>query len=350
MRTFGKILGRVLLLILLLVAVVSAPVVYVETACRGTVTAENYAPILPAAARRAESRTFLTYPEWHIVHAYDDYAAVIATGDPHDFGFLRSIGGFWSSLCALNQTAAGHGGVTRDTKQMVYVIGLSFSAELLLKAAYEETLGRMATLIRGEARALLDDLSARQAADYATFLQQVPWYKWDFGADAAALSAARSAVFRDRERALALGLEYRAKAGYAGVIARAVAGAGADALTLRAIVTGMTAEQLAAVDGVTVIATRPEGVEIETPRYRAFTELAVVLAGQGAHFVEIAGNDDILYTVITDGPEDLGALHRFARQGNPGYRHLMVAKVADLADALRGLATGPARLEHIHDY
>ena len=92
-----------------------------------------------------------------------------------------------------------------------------------------------------------------------------------------------------------------------------------------------------------VIADRPEGVEIETPRYRAFTDLARQLAGQGANFVEIAGNDDILYTAITQTPDDLGALHRFARQGNAGYRHLMLVKVTDLADALRQTRCVPCK-------
>nr|WP_152825781.1 hypothetical protein [Fertoeibacter niger] len=343
-------MGRVLLVAALLLAVVLAPVAYTETACRGAVAADDYAPILPEADRRAESRTFLTWPEWHIVHAYDDYAAVIAAGNPHDFGFLRSIGGFWSSLCTLNQVASGHGGATWQTKQMVYVIGVSFTAELLLKAAYEETLGRMATMIRGRAHAPLDDLSAQQAAEYARFLQQVPWYKWDFRADAAALAAGSSGVFRDRERRLALGLEYHAKAAYAGLIAAAVAGVGGDALTLRAVIGGMTPEALAAVPGVTVIGTRPEGVEVETPRYRAFTELAVLLAAEGADFVEIAGNDDIMLSVIADAPLYAGALLSLPRQGHSGTRHLLVVKVAGLADALRGLADGAARLEHVHDY
>ena len=42
--------------------------------------------LLDAEWQRAESRTLTTYPEWHIVHAYDDYARVITDGDPHEFG------------------------------------------------------------------------------------------------------------------------------------------------------------------------------------------------------------------------------------------------------------------------
>ena len=346
MKTLWRWLKRAVLLVFVLVIGLLSPVAYVETMCRSPVVPDPYVSILPEADRRPEGRTLLTYPEWHIVHAYADYAAVIRTGDPADFGYLSSIGGFWSSLCALSQAAGDHGGIDGPTRQMVYTIGVSFSAELLLKAAYEETLGRIATWVRGPDRAGLDDLSATQAATYATFLQQVPWYRWDFRADAAALQTAPHPTFRDSERSLALGLEYRAKAAYAGLIAAAVAGMEPDSLTMRSIVTGMTPDALAAVAGVTVIASRAEGVEIETPRYRAFTDLARVLAAQGADFVEIAGNDDILFTTIsTDATMD-GALFSFAQQGNPGLRHLVLIKVADLAQRLR---RDPG-VEHIHDY
>ena len=346
MKFVWRWIKRAVLLVLVLIIGLSAPVAYVETMCRSPVVASGYIPILPEPDRRPESRTLLTYPEWHIVHAYADYAAVIRTGNPADYGYLQSISGFWSSLCSLSQTAGEHGGIDGPTRQMVYTIGVSFSAELLLKAAYEETLGRVATLIRGPAHSGLDDLSATQAADYATYLQQVPWYLWDFSRDAASLQAAPHPHFRDSERALALGIEYRAKAAYARVIAAAVAGMEPDALTMRSIVTGITPGNLAQIDGVTVIAQRPEGTEIETARYRAFTDLAKVLAAQGIEFVEIAGNDDILYTEISDTETVPGALHSFPRQGNPGFRHLVLVKVADLAQALRDRPG----IEHIHDY
>lgn len=290
--------------------------------------------------------TLLTYPEWHIVHAYEDYAQVIRTGAPHEFGYLRAISGFWSSLCTVSRQAGALGGVDGATRQMVYTIGVSFTVELALKAAYEETLGRLVVLLRGDRRAPLDDLSAGQAADYAAFLQQVPWYQWDFRRDAAQVQAAQTDALRDRERALALGLEYRAKAAYAGIIAQAVAGMPPDALRMRVILRGVTPADLSRVDGVTVIAPRAEGIEVEVPRYRAFTLLAKLLADQGAEFVEIAGNDDILYSTLSPRPNQPGALHSAARQGFGDWRHLHLIKVADLAQVLRQ----DAGVEHIHDY
>ncbi len=349
-RSILKWLWRGGLALVLLALIALSPIAWIELACRGEPVADDYRPIITdPAERRAESRTLLTYPEWHIVHAYDDYARVIADGDPHDFGYIRAIRGFWSSLCALNRAAARHGGATTQTKMTIYTIGVSFNVEMAMKALYEETIGRAATWVRGEARAPLDDLSAAQAVRYAAFLQQVPWYKWDFRDDAAALDAAATDTFRDGERRFALGLEYRAKAAYAEVIEQAVGQVGADKLTLRSVVAGLPADELDAVEGVTVIAERPEGVEIETPRYRAFTLIAEALAALGGDFVEIAGNDDILLTALSDMPQD-GALHAFARQGYGDTRNLLLMKVADLGAVLRGMRDGPMRLEHIHDY
>lgn len=350
MRFIWRWIKRVLVIVVLLVLGLLAPVAYIEVSCRGTQIDSNYTSLLPVEHHRSESRTLLTYPEWHIVHAYDDYAEVIRTGDPHEFDFLRSITGFWSSLCSLSETSASHGGFDAGTRQMVYVIGVSFTAEFALKAAYEETVGRLFATIRGENRAALDDLSAIQARSYATFLQQVPWYRWDFAADADALQAAVTSDLRDRERAFALGVENRTKATYAEVIAAAVANVGFDALTLRMIVTDVDASRLEALPGVSIIAEHAEGLEVETPRYRELTGLLADMAAMGAGFVEIAGNDDIMLTVLSDSPAAGGALYSFPRQGYGDYRHLLMVPVTVLDETLRDLAQNGLRLEHIHDY
>ena len=146
MRRLFKWLFRLVLLVVLLVGGLLLPVGYVEMACIRKPVDASYAALLPEEHHRPESRTLLTYPEWHIVHAYDDYAKVISEGDPHEFGFISAIRGFWSSLCELSYASADHGGFPTETKQMVYTIGVSFTAELLAKAAYEETVGRLVTL------------------------------------------------------------------------------------------------------------------------------------------------------------------------------------------------------------
>ena len=200
----------------------------------------------------------------------------------------------------------------------------------MAKAAYEETVGRLVAMLRGEVRAPLDDLSAEQAAEYAAFLQQVPWYKWDFITDIKELENEGGESLRDRERRFALGLEYVAKAYYAEVIEQAVAGVGADQLRIRSVVAGLDAGTLGAVPGVTVIETLPEGVLIETDRYRAFTRILERIATAGGQMVEIAGNDEILFTVTSDAAVMPGALHSFPRQGYGDWRHLVLVPVSEL--------------------
>ncbi len=338
---------------LVLVAVVVGlltPVAYTEFMCRPAGEVDPYQARLDPIHHRPESRTLMTYPEWHIVHAYQDYARVLEADDPHDYNFTSGIGGFWGSLCTLSKASGQLGPVDGATKQMVYVIGVSFTAELLAKATYEETLGRLFALLRGNDRASLDDISAEQAKRYAAFLQQVPWYKWDFLADAQALADHGTEALRDRERRIALGLEYQTKAAYAKIIASAVAEVGPDALTLRMIVDGATAEELARLDGVTVIGETKPGIEIETTRYRALTHLIKDMTAAGVQFVEIAGNDDIMYTIVSDSPDHPKAIYSDARQGFDNYRHLILTDVTELASDIAALNGVAGHLEHIHDY
>lgn len=346
----GWLLRGVLALALLLI-VLLIPVGWVETMCRPAIVTANYPPLITdPGQQRPESRTLMTYPEWHIVHAYEDYATVIATGDPHQFSYLKSIWGFWDSLCSLSRETGSHGGFDGPTKQMVYTIGVSFTLELGLKAAYEETIGRVFASLRGPGRTALDDLSAVQASRYAAFLQQTPWYRWDFRTDAETLAAAATPAWRDRERALALGIEFRAKAAYAGVIAAAVAGVGADQLTIRSIIKGLSADSLGAINGVSIVAQGPAGVEIDTPRYRAFTHILQTIAAQGGQIIEIAGNDDILFTALSAEPWEEGEIFQMQRQGRNDYRHLILVKVTDLAARLNALPGRGMVLEQIHDY
>ena len=60
-------------------------------ACRGEAATQTYQPLItdPAFQRR-EANTYLTYPEWHIVFAYDGLAQALKTGDEHAFDYLTA--------------------------------------------------------------------------------------------------------------------------------------------------------------------------------------------------------------------------------------------------------------------
>ena len=88
-------LKRLLILAILLVVVAATPIVWIETACMsGTPSiASDYRPILEPAHHRNEIDSYLTYPEWSIVHAYEDLAGVMRRGS--ESRRRRRVGSRW---------------------------------------------------------------------------------------------------------------------------------------------------------------------------------------------------------------------------------------------------------------
>ena len=334
-----------------------SPVAYVELRCRDNAPADTRHPLITEPVfQRREANTYLTYPEWHIVFAYDGLAQVLKTGDEHAFDYIDSISRFWSSTCALTRVAGRHGGADWDTRSMIHTIGVSFTVEMLVKGAYEETIGRVTAWLRGPRKTAQDVAIAGIASDYAAFLRQTPWYQYPFASKARALWAPPAGIsLRGWERRLGIGLEFETKVVYARVIARAVAATGEAQLVIRSVVSGLDAKALAAIDGVKVIAPRGDGLEIETPRYDKFTRILVEIARQGGAIREIAGNDDIMVSLTTrDGasaPLRYGTvIDRIKRDGFPGERWLVNVRMADLAAFLNAYPLGDPGLEHVFDY
>jgi hypothetical protein len=338
-------------------ALLCAPVAYVEMACRGDPQASAYEPrIEDAVFRRREANAYLTYPEWHFVYAYDGLAEALRTGDEHAFGYASSVAGFWRSACAVMQVADAHGGADWSTRSTIHTIGVSFMVEMGLKAAYEETVGRAAAWLRGPEKTPQDEAIAAMAADYAAFLRQTPWYGYRFTAKAGELwDAPIDGMLRGWERRLGIGAELLGKAAYAKVIEAAVAAAGQAQLEIRSVVDGVDGAALSAIPGVTIVGARAEGVEIQTPRYARFTEILADIARRGGIVREIAGNDDIMVTLTVPPGAPAVVPHgtlilRLPRDGFAGDRLLVDVPVADLAALLRAHPPGDPGLEHVFDY
>ncbi len=349
----GPLAAGALFVLLMLV-----PVAYVEIACRGDAihATDAYRPLLtdPAFQRR-EANTYLTYPEWHIVYAYDGLAETLKTGDEHAFDYLESVDGFWRATCSLMKTADSHGGADFNIRSMIYTIGVSFTAEMALKALYEETIGRATAWLRGPTKTPQDEAIARMAVDYSAFLRQTPWYAYPFPRELKALWAAPAGLsVRGWERRIGIGTEFLGKTAYAKLIARAAAAAPAK-LEIRSIVKGINRQTLASIPNVTVIGEQAGGFEIESPRYDLFTHLLADIARRGGSIVEIAGNDDIMVTITVPAgypPEltDGRALLRMKRSGFPSDRYLVEVQVSDLAAFMKKHPLGDPGLEHVFDY
>lgn len=338
----------------------AAPIVWVELACVKSAPElrSDYQPILESPYRRDEINTYLTYPEWSIVHAYEDFAGVVRARGESGFAYFSSIGGYWCNLCRMAEHASARGRISGNVKAMLYIIGVSFSAEMGVKGLYELTVGRLTEWLRGGTPTPEDRFALAVAEDYARFLRQTPWYEYPFWTTLrrfwAEVPWREGNGVRKVERRVALSLEYGFKAAYARAIA-ALAGMAPAQLRIRSVVRGLDQGDLAADRRIQRIETRRDGTSIiETPRYRELTEIMVGLAARGRDIVEIAGNDDIFVTVLVppDGGTITGErLITVPLQGNPGWRRDGIAiKVSALADLVRSLGRSGARFEHAYDY
>lgn len=355
-KFIARLFKWALALILLLLVSLASPIAYVEMACRAPAENQTYAPLIQDAAyRRPEANTYLTYPEWHIVYAYDGLAEILKTSDEYRFGYVRAVQSFWTSTCELMQLADRHGGADRGTRVMIHTIGASFTLEMALKAAYEETVGRLAAWYRGDQKTPQDLVARDMAADYAAFLRQTPWYKYDFGTWTARLWAAPVAqAARGWERRLALGTEWTGKSLYAGLIGAGVAATGEADLAIRSVVEGMDVGELKAIEGVTVVSEENGVTIIETPRYAAFTRVLAEIVAKGGTIREIAGNDDIMVSILVpygalyQGPGE--EILRLRREGLNGERLLVGMKVPELTQAFRTMQIADPGIEHVFDY
>ncbi len=305
------------------------------------------------------TNSVLSYPEWYIVYAYQDFATVLRGGDESAFPYLDSISEYWTSLCAVNRVASAQGSIDLGQKVMLYVIGFSFTAELGLKGAYETTIGALTAWLRGPEKTSEDRLALAVAEEYAAFLDQKPWYEYSFLTQVRRLlndTPFGHSPVRAGERRFALILEWTAKSGYAWVIAR-MAELDPAVLKIRSVVRdgGDLVQKSGA--GIAVRRELGEGKAlIETPRYAAFTKVLTDFAGEDRQVFEIAGNDVIFITALV--PEgvslDLGSartIFTYHDRSRPRWLRMgLLVDVPALILSIREIQAKGAKLEHVYDY
>ncbi len=354
--------GQVLLVAVGLLAISALPILYIETRCQSLPqsTADATPRVITELPwRRPEVNSYLSYPEWYIVHAYEDLAGVLKTSDEHAFSYSASILGFWTSLCDITTRTTRQTATPGDMKAMLYIIGVSFTAEMIVKGLWEETIGRASAWWRGPVKNAEDRFASGVADRYAAFLTQTPWYQFPFASTVARFwretAFGDGSAVRSIERRVALTAEWGVKAGYAVLIGQAAGLSPAD-LRIRSVVAGLPAAELAAIPGVTVASEPAGGVLIETDRYRAFTDIVRQVAVKGGRFTEIAGNRRALVTLVIPMKDQFsvpGAQKLFGLivQARPGWQRVgLDVPVERLGEAMQAAAAAGGSFEHLYDY
>ncbi len=364
-----RCLRRILVTIAILIALsVLVPMAYIEGSCRpAPAVAASAAPAqaLPAidetGYRRKEANTFFTFPEWYIVYSFEDFGRFLDSSSESHFNYVSHILGFWRSFCTINRAVPKSGESRSDVKSMIYVIGVSYSAEYAIKGLYENTVGRVTEWIRGSARTPQDDYARKVLQDYAAFLYTIPWYKFPFHEKLdglMAISAPTPSNIRSRERDFALGAEYLVKIGYAWMIQKALdASSDNEPRDIMFVVATLPEAVLAKEPRIKLVRSlTPEWQLVQTPRYKDFTEIIRGLLDQGIPLAEIAGNREILITVIAPNSaaldvKDTAELFSLDLGARPGFRRAgLRARIDRLVDISRNLKARGADIEHFYDY
>lgn len=327
-------------------------------------------PVLtPPEHVRGAEQTFLTYPEWFLVHSPAEYAQFIKTRPPSEFPYLGHIGQFWQGYGAVSEATRDAYPTNFGYHLMVMVIGVSTTVEYSLKYAYETLIGRLTEAARRHGPTDEDRFAAGVAQDYVDFIRVRPWYEYDFGAKLAALwrevPMHGADPVRKWERRWMLSTEYGAKAAYGWLIGRLTRLSYDEPLPVTALVLDRLPQGLqAALPLIKVLdqhlsgppAARPE-VLVTVPRYEAFMTYAQALASEGANFEEVAGNRGaILVSVLVDSgwlPAPAAATPLFTQPilTRPGQsRAVLMLPVDHLADALRAWHAANIDVEHIYDF
>ena len=312
--------------------------------------------------RRDEDSTYLGYPEWFIVWSYTEKADFQQRHLPSGFPYFTSIRQYWSGYCCVHGMTRGKYGFNFGEHLMLVVIGTSFSVEYLIRGLYENTIGRLSEWTSGHEVVDEDVYSRRVAREYADFVHVRPFYEFSFWKRFKGLWSANPLwgrhPVRKLERRLFLSVDYSIEAFYCWLIEAAThATYGFEPSDTYAWIERAPSTLFAENSRIRKVKDAgPDAYIVIIPRYQEFTDVASWLADRNVHFVEIAGNDEILVTAVTPvgWRYDLSAgeaSFSTVIATSPGRKRVAIStRVSALHQVLRDLKTRGITVEHVYDY
>lgn len=311
---------------------------------------------------RAEDSTYLGYPEWFIVWSYTEKADFQAAHLPSGFPYFKSIQQYWSGYCCVHGLTRGKYPFDFGEHQMLVVIGSSFSIEYLIRAAYENTMGRLTEWLSSGQEVEEDAYSNRVAREYADFVHIRPFYEFSFWKRFKDLWSETSLwgrhPVRKLERRMFLSVDYSIESFYCWLIEKAThASYGIESADTYAWIENAREEIFAQNPRIRKVKeVGPGAYLVIIPRYQEFTTVTEWLAERDIHFVEIAGNDEILVSAIaprgwsynlTAGEEAFSTGLATA----PEWKRIAISTpVSALHMVVNDLRNRGIKVEHVYDY
>lgn len=310
---------------------------------------------------RPEEDTFYSYPEWYIVWSYQEKADFQRDQLPSGYTYFGDIWQYWRNYCCVFGLARKKYPVAWPEHVMLVVIGTSFSVEYAFKGGYESSIGRLSEWTSGHNITAEDRYAADVAGDYARFVHLRPFYEYSF---AHALRSLWTQIplrgahwFRKAERRTWLTIDYGIEAIYCELIELAThATYGYEDTTTSAWIKVPSANALSALTHLKVVKDLGNSSYIvEMPRYQEFTNRALDTAHAGIQFVQIAGNRNILLSVISDRPVNPPPGAQVIRSDviptRPTKRRsALLCDVNGLSRVLLSLESEGSTIEHVYDF
>lgn len=315
-------------------------------------------PLTPKEHVRPGDQTYLTYPEWYLVHSPREQAEYFAAKTATDFPYVTHIAQLWRGYGVMNSHVSGNFPFNGGYHLMIWVIAVSTTVEYAIKAFYEKLIGRITDT--GQTLTAEDRFNADYMRDYVEFIMQTPWFEYDYFTCLKRLwrdvpySGAHQ--LRKWERRFYLTTEFIIKGGYAWLIQKATKSVYEEPILGTAVV--VTGGRRTNDPRVKFLKTNADGsATLLLPRYAGFSLAARELALAGATFREIAGNSAALLVTIHSGAVPAFPEEKFRTLfvqpivTVPGRKRLAVAvKIAHLAEFILRAESGDFRIEHIYDF
>jgi hypothetical protein len=314
--------------------------------------------------RRPLEDSYFSYPEWYIVWSYEERAQYLPKNLPSGFPYFASIGQYWRSYCFICGLTQSRHQFNLGDHLSSMVLGGSFALEYAIRGAYEQTIGRLSEWTSSHELVEEDAYAARVAREYADFVYVRPFYEFHFGHALAQLWKETPLwgkhPIRKWERKFILSVDYGIEAVYAHAMLFAshvtYGQESDDTYTWVENAPETLFQEFPRIKNVKQIG--PQSFVVVIPRYQEFTDLAVKLSQRDVHFAQIAGNDEIMLTVVApknwryDLPASDGSL-LFTENilTQPSVKRIALeCPVRSLHSVLSNFASHGIKIEHIYDY
>jgi FAD/FMN-containing dehydrogenase len=309
---------------------------------------------------RDEAQTLLTVPEWYLVFNPKEYADYLEEGkNPSNFPFYASIGEYWTLYDRSMKLVSAAYDENEEYNTMLQVIGISITMEYTAKMLYENTFGRIFSWLSNGTPSDEEKIILQAHRAYSDFIYDKAWYEFEFMPWVKRVwgtsNTAESNWLRKIERKFFFTIEFTFKAAYAKLIEWGARASYEEPVT-EIYLLASTIDSLKNYQDLKIIHEQGDRKIVGITRWGAFTKTVLNITDKDIDIFEIAGNDEIIVSVLTNKDEsDIFADDNLLYTSKivtkrDRERRVYLLPVARLLSFIKEAKEKGVEVEHIFDY